>query len=100
MAKKAAAPAAEATKPAAEAAKPEKEVKEKLVAGKPLSAKILFGKDKEGKSYGKDNNPKRRKAGERFALYTDGMTVQKALDAGISAADIAWDVGKGFITLN
>lgn len=61
---------------------------------------IHFGA-KDGKSYGPDNCPKRpgSNAAKMWALYTDGMTVKSALDAGISSEDIAWNIDKGFITL-
>ena len=57
--------------------------------------------EKTGKTYGPDHNPKKAgsKGAERFALYTDGMTVKEAIDAGVWAADITWDIGKGFIAL-
>ena len=82
----------------------------KVVDGRPSSApapkfapdaKISFGKDKEGKSYGKDNNPKRAgsKSAERFALYKDGMTTKEFLDAGGTSADLSYDVSKGFIEI-
>lgn len=81
------------TKPAAEA-------KPKTIAGKAPTAKIAFGKDKEGKAYGKDNNPKRAgsASADRFNLYKAGQTLQEATDAGCSAADLKWDLDHGFIT--
>lgn len=64
-----------------------------------LSQKISLQKDKEGKAYGKDNNPKRdgSKAAEVFSLYKDGMTVQEAKDAGIPSADIKFNNDKGYL---
>lgn len=57
--------------------------------------------DKEGKVYGKDNNPKRpsSKAAARFVLYRDGMTVEEALKEGLQAGDLTNDSSKGFIKL-
>lgn len=74
--------------------------KEKKIAGFATTAKISFGKDKDGKSYDtNDNNPKRAgtKSGDRFAKYKDGMTLEQAVAAGVTAADVKWDLGKGFI---
>ena len=73
----------------------------KAPKGTELNSVIHFLKDKDGKSYGPDHNPKRPgTAGhQRFALYTDGMTVSEALAAGIWGADISWDLGKGFISV-
>ena len=46
-------------------------------------------------------NPKRAgsTSAARFDLYVNGMTVAAALEAGVTAADIRWDVGHNFITL-
>lgn len=46
-------------------------------------------------------NPKRAgsKGAARFDLYKDGMTVAQAKEAGVTAADLAYDSGKGFITI-
>jgi hypothetical protein len=62
---------------------------------------ITMGKDPEGKNYGPDNNPKRAgsAANTRFALYKSGMTIQQALDAGITRGDINWDSKQGFINI-
>ena len=64
----------------------------------PLSATIKMLADKEGKPYGKDNNPKRvgSSSYDRFAHYVDGMTVEQALTE-VKTADIDWDINKGFI---
>jgi hypothetical protein len=72
----------------------------KNIAGRAPTQKIAFGKDKDGKHYGKDNNPKRAnsKSADRFNLYTAGMTLQQAVDKGCSAADIKWDLEHGYIT--
>lgn len=72
----------------------------KNIAGKPPTAKIAFGKDKDQKLYGKDNNPKRAgsKSADRFNLYKAGQTLAEAVAAGASAADIKWDLDHGFIT--
>lgn len=65
------------------------------------TSKISFGKDKEGKLYGKDNNPKRAgsAAHGRFALYKDGQTIAEAKEAGVTAGDINWDAKQGFIKI-
>ena len=62
---------------------------------------IRLQADKDGKQYGADNNPKRAGSASaaRFACYIDGMTVGQALEAGITAADLAWDQNKGLIVL-
>lgn len=70
--------------------------------GTPHDAVIRLQVDaKTGKTYGVDHNPKKAgsKGAERFAMYEDGMTVKAAIDSGIWAADITWDIGKGFIAL-
>lgn len=65
------------------------------------TAKITMGKDKDGKSYGADNNPKRAGSASatRFAAYKSGMTVEAALAAGITTADLDHDSKKGFISV-
>lgn len=92
--------------PKAEKAKKEpKAPKEPKAAKEPAPPKYAPGstvkllKNGEGVQYGKDNNPKRPGSAsyDRFALYTDGMTVEDAIKAGVKTADIAWDVSKGFI---
>ena len=91
--------------PAEKAVKTESAPAEKKVSGPrgtPQDAVIRMQLDeKAGKNYGVDHNPKKAgsKGAERFALYTDGMTVGEALNAGVWAADITWDIGKGFIKL-
>lgn len=49
-----------------------------------------------------DYNPKMpgTKSHERFGLYTVGMSVSEYVALGGKAADIAHDVGKGFITVD
>ena len=44
-------------------------------------------------------NPKRAAAAERFALYTNGMTVDEYIAAGGKRADVNWDVSQGFIEI-
>lgn len=72
----------------------------KKIAGRDPTQKIAFGQDKDKKAYGKDNNPKRAgsKSADRFNLYKAGQTLQQAVDAGCSAADIKWDLDHGYIT--
>jgi len=81
---------------AAAAAKPAKDVKPPRY---PSDSVITLLADKDGKAYGKNNNPKRAgsKAAEHFALYTSGMKVGKFIEAGGTLADLAFDEGKKFI---
>lgn len=67
-----------------------KVAKEKTAAGYPLTAKITLLAEK---------NPKRGAAGERFAKYQSGMTVDEAVSAGVTPIDISHDVKKGFISI-
>lgn len=67
---------------------------------------ISFGTDKEGKQYGPQadgsfHNAKRSgsAAHTRFALMQPGQTVKEALDAGVTRADLNWDIKQGFIIL-
>lgn len=55
--------------------------------------------DAEGKKYGKGNNPKRAGSATatRFEAYKDGMTVKKAQEAGITVADLDYDIGKKYV---
>lgn len=46
-----------------------------------------------------EKNPKRGKAAERFALYSDGMTVADARKAGVRSIDVHWDIEHQFIEL-
>jgi len=57
--------------------------------------------DKDGNPYGAENNPKRAgsKSAERFALYTNGMTVEQAIAAGLTRGDLEFDVQKNFIAI-
>ncbi len=93
---------AEAAAPAPKTDAAKTEPKAKTVAGHALTAKITLGKNADGKPYnGTDNNPKRKgsKSFDKFAKYRDGMTVQQATDAGLSAADLSWDKSHGFISI-
>lgn len=67
----------------------------------PRDAIIRMGADAEGNAYGPKNNPTRKgsKVFDRFAKYKDGMTVEKAVAAGIHRADIPYHQEQGFITL-
>lgn len=62
---------------------------------------LTLGTDKAGNKYGPKNNPKRKgsAAHDRFARYVDGMTLQTALDAGVTRPDLNWDLKMGFISL-
>lgn len=88
-----------ATTTAAAGKAADKTPKEKTVAGYPATSKLKFGADKEGKPYGKDNNPKRPGTAThtRFAGYRDGMTIAQALETGLTEADVAHDLKKGFV---
>lgn len=46
-------------------------------------------------------NPKKPSSASyaRFDLYEDGMTVAQAIEAGITTADIKYDIAKGFISV-
>lgn len=67
---------------------------------KPSSIITLLA-DKDGNPFGPENNPKREgsKAGDRFKLYRNGMTVEAAIAAGLTRADIDFDVQKKFIAV-
>jgi hypothetical protein len=48
-----------------------------------------------------DENPKRpgSKGAARFDQYRNGMTVAAALEAGITAKDLVWDVDHKFVSI-
>jgi hypothetical protein len=81
--------------------KPAKVVGPKTIGGHQMSAVITFGQDAKGVDYGPKNNPKREgsKSFDRFACYKAGMTIEKALAAGVLAADITYDAGHQFIVI-
>lgn len=87
--------------PKVKVAKEPKAPRPKMIKGHTYESIIHLGKDKDGKTYGPEHNPKRGTAATRFALYKDGQTIQQALDAGMKQADIAWDSKSdiGFITI-
>lgn len=62
---------------------------------------IHMGQDEQGNPFSAKNNPKREGSAsyDRFAKYKEGISVQKALEAGITPADLRHDEKKGFITL-
>lgn len=62
---------------------------------------IHMGQDEAGTPFGSKNNPKRQGTAsyDRFAKYKEGISVQKALEAGVTPADIRHDLKKGFISL-
>lgn len=74
----------------------------KTVGGYPLEGKITLLCDKDGKPYGKENNPKRAGTAThgRFELYQNGQTVEEAYKAGVAAGDFAYDVNKQFIKID
>ena len=47
------------------------------------------------------SNPKMAGKGPaiRFALYQDGMTLDAAIKAGVTEADVRWDVAHAYIAL-
>jgi hypothetical protein len=60
--------------------------------------KISILADKEGKLYGKDNNPARGDEGQKkFLMIKDGVTVEKALAAGLTRSDLRRARRKGWI---
>ena len=62
---------------------------------------INLGTDDKGVAYGPENNPKRAgsEANKRFEKYENGMTIEQAMEAGVTRADINWDSKQGFITV-
>lgn len=64
-------------------------------------AKIYFKADEDGKKYGPKNNPRREGSAvaENFAKLKDGMTIQKAIDAGIPTGSIVKAYKKNWIDL-
>lgn len=94
-------------KPQAKAAPVKSE--EKLVAGKDEAApKRKVGTRGSTKFAGTDiitalvdYNPKRAGSAShaRFAKYEDGMTVDEAQKAGVTAGDLLWDTKHGFIEI-
>ena len=95
--------AASAAKPAAapKAPKAPKVVKPKTYGGFTAAQKITFLKDKEGKLYGSDNNPKRKgsKAEKLFQLYKNGMEVGDFIKAGGTASAIKYDTTHKYIAV-
>lgn len=84
-----------------------KEQKARTIGGKPVTAVLKFGKTPEGKEYNTgDNCPKREgtKSHARFQGYRAGQTIEQHLaraadapEGNPNAADIAHDLGKGYI---
>lgn len=64
--------------------------------------KIRFGVDKEGKPYAANKPPYREgsKRAERFALIRSGMSVEKALEAGLTGRQIKQMVEREHIVLD
>ena len=65
----------------------------------PRTAIIHMGKDAEGNKYGGKNNPCRNgsNVADRFSNLKDGMTVEKAVAAGVRRSDIPYLAEHGFI---
>lgn len=96
-AKKAAKKAAPAKQPAAKkTAAPAKKAAKATNDGATRGRAPNFGGDAVITVLAKDN-PKRGGAAERFALYKNGMTVDKYIAAGGKRADVNWDAAQGFI---
>lgn len=70
-------------------------------AAKGGAKKVLFGDNQKITVIAKEN-PKREgtAAHKIFKLYKTGMTVAKALAAGVSRGDLAWDTKHGFIKVS
>lgn len=68
----------------------------------PADAIITMGKDKDGKDYGPDNNPKKAgsKTHGRFKSYATGMTITEALATGLTTADLVYDAAHGFVSFS
>lgn len=62
---------------------------------------ITLLKDKDGVQYGAEHNPKKPGSAShaRFALYTDGMTVTAAKEAGLQNGDFDNDVKHSYISI-
>jgi hypothetical protein len=89
-----------AKKKAAEAATENEAATEKTGFRLSKDATINFGTDGEGKPYSAENSPKKGDATKaRWAVYRDGMTVQEALDGGLTPSNIRRDRRAGFITV-
>lgn len=73
--------------------------RERIVAGHSLRARIFLNNDNEGLRYGPNNNPKRGECAYRFALMRHGITIGRALDAGVWYSDIADALKRGFIRI-
>lgn len=73
----------------------------KTCAGYQLTAVITLLKDKEGKQYSAENNPKRANSGAHklFMKYREGMTVDAFVKAGGRASAIKYDVDHGYISV-
>lgn len=73
------------------------------IQGFSRNARIYFGEyeteDGGLTKYGPKNNPRREgsKVGDQFSKFKDGMTIQKALDSGLTSGDIRRNLKKGFI---
>lgn len=63
--------------------------------------RIRFLADENDVAYGPGNNPKRKgtKAEAQFAKYRDGMTVAEAYEAGLTTAELSYDVDHAYITV-
>lgn len=63
--------------------------------------RIRFLTNDEDVPFGPDNNPKRKgsKAADQFAKYRDGMTIAEAYEAGLTTAELTYDVEHNYITV-
>lgn len=61
---------------------------------------INFGVDAEGNAYSAENSPKKGDATkERWSVYSNGITVAEALEAGLTRSNIRRDRRAGYITI-
>lgn len=67
----------------------------------PLTTKLAYGTDADGKKYGPKNSPKRdgTAAAKVWAKYALPGTIQKQLDAGVKRSAILWDLDKKLVVV-
>ena len=73
----------------------------RTIRGFSRSARLYFGQDEEDNKYGPKNNPRREGSAkaEDFLKIKEGMTIQKALDAGVSSGFIGKSIDKGHLVV-
>lgn len=79
--------------------KPKAEKKPRTAAGFAFTAKVYLQTDKDGKHYGRENNPKRvnSNAHKLFSHYRNEMTIGDFIAAGGTASAIKYDIEHGYI---